>query len=288
MIQSTFWTYTIWYVLLGVLTLFELIYVMIKANNRRLTFAFYLTILGIVLIFETIILIFLKAYFYYPMLLQNSNFLFDRVLAGNLFSQFSVAATALLVTILKLDFHWFVIFAVIYSGIEEMFLALGIYSHNWYQTWMTFLGLLLYFWISKKIYVTIIQGVKPLVYYGYVFLGLFPLYVITILWGLMVSGYLEFSTTALFDPISSRFFLCLAMFAIPPAVVMMVIYYVRLQWIWKAIGILMLYLFYYSGGKLNLILIKEGWFLVVSTTTMLWMYLSVFIMDKLYNRKESR
>jgi len=69
--SATFWTNTIWYVLLGILTLFELIFVMVKAERRKLTFAFYLTILGITLNFETIILIFMKAYAYYPMILKN-------------------------------------------------------------------------------------------------------------------------------------------------------------------------------------------------------------------------
>ena len=103
--MNYFWTNTIWYILLGISTLFELIYVLVKAKKRRLAFAFYLTILGIVLIFETIILIFFSAYYYYPMRLQDSHFLFDRILAGNLFSQFSVSAIALLVTIMNFDFH---------------------------------------------------------------------------------------------------------------------------------------------------------------------------------------
>jgi len=104
----------------------------------------------------------------------------------------------------------------------------------------------------------------------------------------MVSGHLAFSTTVLSDPINSRYFLCLAIFSIPSAIVMMLIYYLRLQWAWKALAIIMLYLFYYSGWKLNLILIKEGWFLLVSTTTMIWMYLSVLIMDRLYDGDENR
>lgn len=285
MMSSTFWTYTIWYVLLGIITVFELIIVILKAKNRRQVVAFYLIILGIVLSYETIILIFMKAYTYYPMLLKDPPFPFDAVLAGNLFSQFSVSATALWITIFNLEFHWFVIFAVIYSMIEELFLALGIYSHNWYQTWMTFVGLLLYFWISKKIYATIIRGVNSVVLYAHIFLGLFPLYVITIMWGFMVSGHLSFSTTVLPDPVNSRYFLCLAIFSIPSAVVMMFIYYSSIQWVWKAMTVSMLYGFYDIACNLNLIIITEGWFATITTTTMLWMYLSVIIMDKLYDRK---
>lgn len=46
--MNYFWTNTIWYVLLGILTLIELIFVMVRVENRKLTIAFYLTLLGIV------------------------------------------------------------------------------------------------------------------------------------------------------------------------------------------------------------------------------------------------
>lgn len=279
---STFWTHTIWYTLLGIFTLFELVFVMIKAERRKLTFAFYLTILGISLNFETMILIFFKAYAYYPMIIQNHSNPFDDVLAGNLFSQFSVAATILLVVVLNLKYYWYIILAFIYGIIEEWFLALGIYSHNWYRTWMTVVILPFAFWLSKKIYTKILQGIKPVLYYVYIFLGLFSLYVVTILWGLQVSGYLAFSTTVLHDPINSRYFIALALFFIPPSLAMMLIYFSRLKLRWKALIISVLYALYYIGYMLNLVWIKEGWFLLVTTVTIFWMYLSIFILDRLY------
>src|SRR6266511_5319082 len=100
-----FWTNTIWYILLGIATIFELIFVMLKARNRRLTIAFYLTVVGIVLHFETIIFIFMKAYNYYPMILKNPPMPSDDMLLGNLFSQSSVSATALLVAVFNLRFY---------------------------------------------------------------------------------------------------------------------------------------------------------------------------------------
>ena len=83
--MNFFWTNTIWYVLLGLVTLFQLIFVMIKAKRRYLTIALYITILGMTLNFESIIFIFMKAYDYYPMIIQSSPF--DDKLAGSLFSE---------------------------------------------------------------------------------------------------------------------------------------------------------------------------------------------------------
>ena len=80
--MNCFWTNTIWYVLLGILTLVELVFIIVKTENRRLAFAFYLTISGLVLYFEMAILIFLKAYTYYPKILKHPPIPYHDVLAG--------------------------------------------------------------------------------------------------------------------------------------------------------------------------------------------------------------
>lgn len=216
--HSTFWTNTIWYIPLAILVFIQLIYTLSKTEKRRLTFAFFITVSGMTLNFETLILIFMKAYAYYPMIIKNSPNPFNDVLAGNLFSQFSISASTLLAVVLNLKYHWYLILAAIYGFIEEGFLALGVYKHNWYQTWMTVVMAPFSLWIAKKMYEKIIKGVKPVFYYAYIYFGLFTLYVITLLWGLHLSGYVEFSKTVFKDPINSVYFLILAIFFIPPSI----------------------------------------------------------------------
>jgi len=279
---TIFWTNTIWYILLGVLTIVELVLAIVHAKNRQRAIAFYLTITGIVLTFETIILFFMKAYVYYPMIIQNPPRPFDNVLAGNLFSQFSVGASALLVVVLNFKSYWFFIFGVIYGIIEELFLALGIYQHNWYRTWMTVLGIPLFIWVVKKMYVKLLQGIKPTYYYVYIFFALYTCNVITLIWGVfMLFRIQDFNTTLISDPEVSRLYGALGHFLLL-SISIMLIYFLRLKWIWKALVILFLYAIYFIGYKLNLVLIKEGWFLLVSTISIIWMYLSVFILDKLF------
>jgi hypothetical protein len=277
--MNHFWTYTIWYILLGLTAVGELAVAFALARNRRMAAGLYLILAGVVLSFETMILIFCKAYAYYPMLLQTSPDPFDRVLAGNLFSQFSVAATALLVAILDLDFRWSLLLAAAYGLIEELFLALGIYSHNWYRTWITVIGLLLYFQLAKTLHVALLRGVRPAVFYGFVFIGLFPLYVVTIVWAFMVSGHLAFNTAVLSDPVNSRYFLALAVYTGPGGVDVMYTYYSRSGQLRKALAAAALFLFYGVSVKLGLIVIPAGWFLTVTAATTAWAYVSVAIMD---------
>jgi hypothetical protein len=106
--------------------------------------------------------------------------------------------------------------------------------------------------------------------------------VVTIMWGFMVSGHLDFSHTLFADPVNSRYFLCLAVYSIPAAAVMMYIRFPPLAGLRAALAVLALYLFYYACTRLGLIIIRDGWFFVVTTVTAIWMYLSVLLMNWLY------
>jgi hypothetical protein len=285
---STFWTNTIWYLFLGISAILEFSVVIIKVKNRRLTIAFYFTLVGIVLNFENIILIYFKSYTYFPMILKYARYSFDDVLAGNLFSQFSVAATVLLVVIFNLKYYWNLIFAAIYGVIEEIFLALGIYTHNWYRTWMTVFSMLVAFWLAKKMYLKINQGVKAIYYYGYVYLALFTLYTITFQWGGLISGIIASNTTIFADPIVSRYTLATIFFSVSTSIVMMVIYFSKPKWYGSLAFIAILYFKDYLGLKFNLIWVKGGWFFPVTTLSYIWMYASIFMMDKLYGGVSKR
>lgn len=60
-------------------------------------------------------LIFLDAYVNYPKIINNSNIdPFNDVLTGNLFSQFGVSSSALLLTVLQKPFYWHVVVAFLY------------------------------------------------------------------------------------------------------------------------------------------------------------------------------
>lgn len=279
---STFWTNTIWYILLAAVSLVQLIFIMVRAKRRNLTFAFFLTMMGIAFSLETVILIFLKSYEYYPMIFAASSDPFNDSIAGNIFSQFSVSVSVLLAIVLNLKYYWYFILAAIYGVVEELFLSLGIYRHNWYRTWMTVAMFPIAIWMTKRMYSKLIQGIKPISYYGYVILSLFPLYSITILWGLQLMGYLAFNTTILHDPINSRYLIALIIYFISPSVIMMIVYFGKFKFYWKVLAIAMLYGLYYSSYRFNLVWVKQGCFVAVSTATIVWMYLSIFLADRLY------
>jgi hypothetical protein len=280
---SHFWTNTIWYLLLGILTLFVVLFVLIKVKNRKFVFAFYMTLTGMALIFETIIKIVFKAYMYYPKIITNSPY--DDSLAGNLFSQFSVGATALIVAVFQLHTFWYALLAVVYCFIEELFLAIGIFSHNWYHTWMTFVSLLIFFLIAKMLYFKIKEKKRSITYYLSIFAGLFTLDVVTLLWGFILSGFQDYSRQYFSDPITSRYIIAVLYFTVV-AISTMLIYFLKLSWKWKTIVFLALYGVNFIADQLHIFHIKNGWFLVCTTTTIFWIYFSVVLMVYLFKDRK--
>lgn len=201
-IDGIFWTNTIWFILLGITTILEITYMMIKAEKRRLLFALYLTISGMTYALEVTIFGFFKSYDYYPMIFHHISRL-DDGLAGNIFSQFSVSATALLISTLNLKYYWYLILALVYGGIEELFLYLGIYTHNRYQTWMTVAGLILLFRIVKIIYNKTFKGPGRLFKYVIIYFTVYVPHVIIITWPFKLLGYPAFNDTILPDLVTS-------------------------------------------------------------------------------------
>lgn len=273
-----FWSNTIWYILLGILCIIQLIFGLKKANNRKHMLAVFFIISGMTFSFEAIIFLFLKSYNYYPMIIPQSPI--DDGLAGSLFSQFSVSSSAMLISVLNLNYYWFLIFSVMYGIIEELFLHLGIYAHNWYQTWMTMLGLVLLFWIAKRMYAVNFKHIRHSWRYIFMMFGLFTLHMPTILWPSILLGVFAPSTKILPDAMSSYALICLINLFLM-SFTCMIIYFSKLKWWWNSIVVLALFGIIYIAYRLNIIYVKEGLLLIFATIDIFGMYLCVFILDKL-------
>ncbi len=281
--SPTFWSNTIWFILLGITTVIELIIIFLKVKNRKRVLALYLTICGITFCFEMVVYSFFKSYEYYPMLIPHSRP--DDSIAGNLFSQFSVSATALLIAVFNLRYYWFGFFAVLYGVIEELFIKLGIYKHNWYRTWMTVIGLLVLFWIARKIYTVSLNHIGNFERYLYIFFGLVALHENTIVWVLRLTGIRVFSENFLSGKERSLVVLS-ATNMLLLGVIIMLLHFSNIKWLWKVVVISILYVVYFIAGKLHLILYKENFFLI-STSISIWgMYFYTYVLDKLLGQSK--
>ncbi len=283
--SPSFWSSTIWYVLLGAVTVIELVIILLKADNRQRVFAFFLSISGLTFSMEMGVYSFLKGYQYFPMIIPQSPP--DDSIAGNIFSQLFISATAALIAVLNLKFLWFVIFAFAIGAIEEFFMKIGIFKQYWYQTWMTTLGLLPIFWVVKKLYLKTIGHIGQWWRYVFVYLGLVTLYQHTINWPLRLMKLRLFSENFLSDKERSLVVLSAANMLLTAAAIMAV-YYSHINKIWKAAIVIGLYIVCFAAEKAGLIIYKEGWFFWASSISTGGMYLYTFILDKLYSHDAPR
>ncbi len=281
--MSQFWSHTIWYLLLGFGTMIQVIYTLRHSENRRRVIVFYFSIVGLPLYFETFILIFLDAYVYYPKIIRSSNLdPFNDVLTGNLFSQFSVSSSALLLSVLRKPFYWNVIVAFLYCIVEELYMVLEIYHQHWWKTWMTFIGLLLLFAISKWMYTHLVRGdLRPIYYYGYILIGMFPICTILFLWGVLdLFGLMRFTTTLSSNYKISRYGLYLTFVSV--CYPLIIWGYFRHHLMWKILTFTLVGAIIYIGYIGHLLIFKEGSFVLINILMILWMYFSVWALDTLY------
>jgi hypothetical protein len=279
---AVFWTNTIWYIALGLTTLAEVAYALFRAEDRRRAVAFYITLTGMTLWLETFLLIFFKAYAYYPHIVTDPAHAYDDILAGNLFSQFSVGASMLMVAVLRLKPRWYVALALAYGGIEALFVALGVYQHGWYQTWYTVALLPFVFWLARKMYDRLREGLRPLFYYAYVSFSLFALVTITLWWGLELADIQAGTDTLLANNAEAgKYGLAVAAHLVI-STVLLAAYFGGIPWRWKALVMTALFMSYAGVYRAGLLIIRDGWLLPVSAAVILTTYAAIALEDRLY------
>lgn len=279
--HGTFWSNTIWFILLGITTLAELVLLLWKTERRWFILAFYFTISGLSFCFEMTIHSFFHAYTYIPKLIPHSPP--DDAIAGNLFSQFSVSATAVVIVLFRLRYYWNVLFAVAYGAIEELFLHLGIYKHYWYRTWMTLLFLLIFFWIAKRAYDFCFNSRWRFWRYPFIFLGLVTLYVHSIGWALKLAGVRAYNQHLFGNSDRSIVFLS-ALDTIVLGSIIMYLYFSKIKWKWKVPVVLVLYGGLKGLEHIRIIHYSDMWFLAASSICIGGMYFYTYLLDQMYNQ----
>lgn len=277
---STFWSNTIWYVLLGITSVISIVFILCKTNNSKFIIGFSFAVLGATFFTETFLFVISNAYRYLPKI--SSEPYLDSIF-GNYFSQFSVTLTAIFIIVYKLPKIWNFIFACTYFFIEVLFLKLGIYQHYWYKSIYTFIGLLLIFWIIKKWYYYMLNSPKNYIYYFSLFSGASALFSITIILWLLV-----FSLQVININFYKEFFrnqaILIILYRSILVIIMIILYVLKLKWMWKGLIFVFLFIIQYALTKIGIITIKDGWFLIVTLLDLIGCYLGVIVIDYLLRK----
>jgi hypothetical protein len=265
------------FIALGIITILQLAVVLKKSDNRLKLLALYIVFFGFTLLIETTLLIYLKAYEYYPKVFPDDQFMDS--LFGNLFSQASVACTGLLIAFFDLNIFWVLAIIAAYFGIEHAFLALGVYGHHWFRSWMTSAGMLPLFWINKKLFQKY-YGV-----YGKVFeflcglTGFFALDVVLFNWSCFIAtGVMGYNRGILPDANMSW-----PTLAIVHGLFLFLICrwaYKAKRWVWKTVCLMICIAVYYAGYRFGAFYLKPGWFVPYTAITIAAAYFFVAFLGR--------
>lgn len=276
--NPTFWTNTIWYVLLGIISAVAIILIIKKPEYRKFNIAYTFMVLGFVYSIESILLgSYGGAYCYHPMI-SKDHFL-DNVI-GNHFSQLSVCTTLVLLVIYRLRPIWYFVFAAVYYLIELLFLKLGIYEHNWYRAWITFVGFIVLAFLFEKLYYKLLHLPKFWTYYLSLYFASISGY------GLARSAFVYGKFRIIHYNVYANVFKDnLILIHIPLFIfinIMMNMHRLKVNWRIKCMVFAGLFLIQYILTKTGIMTIRPGWFLIITTVDVFSCYLFVVVMDYLF------
>ena len=281
--HSYFWSNTIWYVLLGITSIFSLFLIIRVQKNRRFNIAFFFAILAFTYVIEAILLYpFGEAYSYYPKILRHP---FLDTMNGNYFSQFSITTTLLLLSIYKLRSKWSFVFAAIYYLIEILFLKLGIYQHHWYRSWITFIGFVIICFVVKKWYKKMLYS--PKFWIHYITLYLAALSSFGHLLSIFIYSQVRIIHYNVFPDVFKDQFFGVYLHGFVLINIIINLYRLKIDWIKKGFVFISLFILQYIVCKAGIMYISPGYFFIVTAVDYFGCYFLVAVMDKFLKRSGS-
>lgn len=272
----------IWFMLLVGLSLLLLFYTFWRKRDIKLLVLF-LGLGAIAGLLDNVIFIWLQSYEYYPGILDNVYY--DMVLGAYLSQVYYVSSMAMFIAAFNLRNRWIVLFAAMFVGLEFLFLALGIYKLNWWHSGYTAVGLSIYFWVSKKWYMSMKQAYTRFIRWFTLYCLSYIIYVNLVAFPL-ISDHYHFAGGWFINAARDAVAVLIVIILIKSVAIMLVCYY-RLHRIIMGLLLFMMWASYLILMHLNIISFKHLWDLVYFAIIDVVVLLSCYYLDKALLRKHS-
>ncbi|MDR3491677.1 MAG: hypothetical protein P4M12_06490 [Gammaproteobacteria bacterium] len=279
--SSTFWSNTIWYILLLMTSIFSIILTLYKTQNLNFTIAFLFSVIGFTFVIEAVLTIGFNAYTYHPKIVSD---LFLDAVFGNYFSQISISSTSLLITIFNLSHIWYLIFALIYYLIEEFFVKLGIFEHFWYKSIYTFLGLFPFLGLIKKGFEKAKDSKNRVINYILLFLSVFTINSLSIILSQRLLCIQIFKGN-LFADMSKDHTTTGLIYQFFEINLLIILYKFKLHWVVKTMAFICLFIVQYLLYSEGFIYIPKGLFFTVTSLDLIGCYCWIAVFNYLLSKR---
>jgi hypothetical protein len=259
-VADVFWTNTVWYLALFVISAACVAAFLRKAGNRRFAFAFFLSIVGLIYIMEHIIVVYLDAYQYHPGISGDPAI---ENMFGNIFSQTSIAAAAMVLIVYDLSFAWSVVFAAAYFPVEILFSCLGLFEQHWYRAWFTPVILIPLFRLFRIWYRSASVSRSCLPHRADLFLsvGTASYHMVSI--PFLLFG-IQWMRIGLFPDAMNDHRAVTLPFGMLIVAATILLHKWKGHWVWKSLGFGMLFAYQYALYLLGIFIVRDGWFIPVA------------------------
>ena len=143
------------YLLLSIASICTTVTLLVRTKSPY-TVILSVSLSGMIYFFEYVVLVVLNAYRYNVQLLDNPTL--DSMIGAIVSNLFAVPTAAVVQVMLKLRLWWIFIFALIFTGIEWLFVHLGIFEHHWWRLHYTTAGISILLLIAVHLDRKIRQG----------------------------------------------------------------------------------------------------------------------------------
>lgn len=150
---------SIYYLLLIIISTFIFTYTLWKKRDRKLIALYFFTA-GLTYFLEYIALVLLNSYAYHPEVLRVVYF--DNIAGAIVSDAFTIPMTAIFIAAFGLRYIFIFFISLVITGIEVLFVQLGIYEQHWWRYFHTFIGANAFFLFSKKWFSKLQMSLKPL------------------------------------------------------------------------------------------------------------------------------
>lgn len=282
---STFWSNTIWFILLNVTSIITNVFILRKTNNIKFAIAFLFSIIGFAFVLEAILVLALHAYTYHPKIFQDP---YLDIIIGNYFSQISLSSTALLLIVYDPPYFWYGFFAFMYFLIDSLFVKYGLYEHFWFKSIYTLIGFAPFFWLIKKWYIKAKKAANRFInyislYFSVASFSTFVIFLPQRLLGIQLLRTNIFFTDMNRNNTSSGFvyqFIVLNF--------LIFLYKSKLNRIIKTIAFLCLFTAQYFAYRAGYIYIYKGLFFMVTSLDLIGCYFSIVVFNYLFSTQTKK
>lgn len=183
------------YLLLLIFSILIMVYLLVRTRSYY-TIILLLSLSGMIYLFEYVILVLFDAYHYKPMVLSNP--FVDSTIGALISNLFIVPTIATTFVLLRLHKLWSIVFALFFTGIEWLFLRLGVFEHNWWRLPYTTVSILILLGIAWLLNKKAVQGNTVI---RYIILFMFSFWLIdNLTFNLLLAGVRHYVLGVFEDP----------------------------------------------------------------------------------------